>query len=322
MTDVALDWIRAQRDAPWVLHLSYVKPHWPYLAPAPYHAMFRGADTGPIVRGPQDGTADEHPVVQAYRRHDECESFGREDVARHVRPAYMGLVAQVDAHVGRVMAALAADGPPARHARRVHGRPRRVPRATAAWARRSSSTTRSCACRSSSSIRTRAPTRRAAAARRASSRPSTSCRRSSRRWAAARRRIAARAGACCRCCAARRRTRGAMRSYSELDYGFRRARLVLGRRAGECRGCDGAHGRVEVRGLAGVPAAALRPRARSARVARPGRGARDGRASAPTCARGSATGGPRAGTARRSSDAAIEARTDLHRRFGIHIGIW
>jgi arylsulfatase A-like enzyme len=105
-TDVALDWIRTQGDTPWVLHLSYVKPHWPYMAPAPYHAMFRDADTGPIVRGPQDGTDREHPVVAAYRHHDECLSFAQEEVARHVRPAYMGLVAQVDAHLGRLFTAL------------------------------------------------------------------------------------------------------------------------------------------------------------------------------------------------------------------------
>jgi len=110
MTDVALSWIRAQGDTPWVLHLSYVKPHWPYMAPSPYHAMFRDADTGPIVRGPQDGTADEHPVVRAYRSHDECRSFSQESVARHVRPAYMGLTAQVDAHLGRLFEALRESG--------------------------------------------------------------------------------------------------------------------------------------------------------------------------------------------------------------------
>ena len=77
MTDLALDWIRAQGDTPWVLHLSYVKPHWPYVAPAPFHAMFRNADTGPILHGPQDGGADEHPVVRAYREHDECLSFAQ-----------------------------------------------------------------------------------------------------------------------------------------------------------------------------------------------------------------------------------------------------
>jgi arylsulfatase A-like enzyme len=106
MTDLALDWIRAQREAAWVLHLSYVKPHWPYVAPAPYHAKFRGADVGTIRHGPQDGTPDEHPVVRAYREHDECLSFANEAVARHVRPAYMGLVAQLDHHLGRVYDAL------------------------------------------------------------------------------------------------------------------------------------------------------------------------------------------------------------------------
>jgi len=110
MTDRALDWIGAQGDHPWVLHLSYVKPHWPYVAPAPWHALYRGADVGPVLRGTQDGTADEHPVVRAYREHDECRSFAREEVARHVRPAYMGLVAQIDRHVGRIVKALEKSG--------------------------------------------------------------------------------------------------------------------------------------------------------------------------------------------------------------------
>ena len=110
MTDLALDWIRARGTTPWVLHLSYVKPHWPYLAPAPFHKLFRKRDVGPIARGPQDGTPDEHPVVRAYREHDECVSFAHEEIVRHVRPAYMGLVAQVDFHLGRVLDGLEAMG--------------------------------------------------------------------------------------------------------------------------------------------------------------------------------------------------------------------
>jgi arylsulfatase A-like enzyme len=110
MTELALDWIRARGDTPWVLHLSYVKPHWPYLAPAPFHKLFRRQDAGPVAYGPQDRTPDEHPVVRAYREHDECVSFGREEVARHVRPTYMGLIAQVDFHLGRVLDELEAMG--------------------------------------------------------------------------------------------------------------------------------------------------------------------------------------------------------------------
>ncbi len=30
---------------PWCLHLSYIKPHWPYIAPAPYHEHVRRPPT-------------------------------------------------------------------------------------------------------------------------------------------------------------------------------------------------------------------------------------------------------------------------------------
>jgi hypothetical protein len=40
----------ARAATPWVLHLSYVKPHWPYMAPAPYHAMYTADQCLPVVR--------------------------------------------------------------------------------------------------------------------------------------------------------------------------------------------------------------------------------------------------------------------------------
>jgi arylsulfatase A-like enzyme len=109
--------------------------------------------------------------------------------------------------------------------------------------------------------------------------------------------------------------------YCELDYSFRRARLVLGRRAGECRGTmvrtaewkyvawqgfrpqlfDLARDPLEVSDLGAAPGmdgirADLHARLCDWRATRKNRTT--------------------------MSDAAIEARTDLHRRFGIHIGIW
>jgi arylsulfatase A-like enzyme len=110
MTQRALDYIESQGDRPWVLHLSYIKPHWPLIAPAPYHAMYRDADTGRIVRA-DPGTENAHPVLQAYRgTHVDCLTYAREDVVRHVRPTYMGLVRQVDDHLGRVIAHLDRTG--------------------------------------------------------------------------------------------------------------------------------------------------------------------------------------------------------------------
>jgi len=104
-TDLAIDFIRAQGDAPWALHLSYVKPHWPYVAPAPYHARFRAEDARPVVRGAAE-LVDAHPVLAAYRRQEECANFMRDDVIATVRPAYMGLVRQVDDHLARLWRAL------------------------------------------------------------------------------------------------------------------------------------------------------------------------------------------------------------------------
>lgn len=110
VSNEALRFIEQNRDTPWALHLSYIKPHWPYIAPAPYHDLYRGrADDLPLIK-PNRGDGTEHPVVTAYRSHDECVSFANEDVARHVRPAYMGLIKQIDDHLGRVFELLDKTG--------------------------------------------------------------------------------------------------------------------------------------------------------------------------------------------------------------------
>ncbi len=102
MTDRAIDFVRAQVDKPWTLHLSYIKPHWPLMAPDPYHAMYRESDTGAILKG-DPRTENAHPVVQAYRTaHEDCVSHQSEAFVRHVRPTYMGLIKQVDDHLGRL----------------------------------------------------------------------------------------------------------------------------------------------------------------------------------------------------------------------------
>ena len=105
----AIDFIRAAGDAPWALHLSLVKPHWPYVAPAPYHAMFEPGDALQVHRDPRE-RIDPHPVYGAYLRHEESVNFARDEVWSRVRPAYMGLVRQVDDHLARLWSVLAETG--------------------------------------------------------------------------------------------------------------------------------------------------------------------------------------------------------------------
>lgn len=109
MTDRAIAYVERMGSRPWVLHLSYVKPHWPYLAPAPYHAMYRPEQCLPVVRSEAE-RRDAHPVVAAYRRHEESVSFSRDECIRVVRPAYQGLISQLDHHLGRLFERLDALG--------------------------------------------------------------------------------------------------------------------------------------------------------------------------------------------------------------------
>ncbi|HVL74703.1 MAG TPA: alkaline phosphatase family protein [Noviherbaspirillum sp.] len=100
-TDQAIDFIRSRGDAPWALHLSYVKPHWPYMAPAPYHNMYTLDQCLPLRRH-KDELISQHPVLEAYRQQEECANFMREEVSNAVRPAYQGLIKQLDDEIGRL----------------------------------------------------------------------------------------------------------------------------------------------------------------------------------------------------------------------------
>ena len=101
MTDQAMRFIGDMAERPWVLHLSYVKPHWPYMAPAPYHAAYTADQCLPVLRSREE-LRDAHPVLQAYRASEESRSFSMDECVRVVRPAYQGLIEQLDTHLGRL----------------------------------------------------------------------------------------------------------------------------------------------------------------------------------------------------------------------------
>ncbi|NML17375.1 alkaline phosphatase family protein [Azohydromonas caseinilytica] len=109
MTRRAMQFIEEQGDRPWVLHLSYIKPHWPYVAPAPYHAMYSPADVVPARRS-QAERDDPHPVVRGYMDTDPSRSFSQPEVRERVIPTYMGLIKQLDDQLGLLFEFLRAKG--------------------------------------------------------------------------------------------------------------------------------------------------------------------------------------------------------------------
>ena len=102
MTDRAMDFIEAQGDEPWFLHLSYIKPHWPYMAPAPYNSMYSKDQIQPVVRGNKE-KSDPHPIAQVLMGISDSAAFQEDRTREAVVPTYMGLVQQIDDHLGRIL---------------------------------------------------------------------------------------------------------------------------------------------------------------------------------------------------------------------------
>ena len=101
ITSRAIEFIDGMDNQSWMLHLSFIKPHWPYVAPAPYHDMYGPEDVPPANRAAAEKGS--HPVFDAFRQMHPSEAFSKDEVREAVIPAYMGLVKQIDDEVGRIL---------------------------------------------------------------------------------------------------------------------------------------------------------------------------------------------------------------------------
>ncbi|WP_170574888.1 alkaline phosphatase family protein [Ruegeria atlantica] len=101
MTMRAKEFIEEMGDAPWLCHLSFIKPHWPYMAPAPYHDMYGPETYLPVIRSEEE-RQDPNPVFEAFMGMEVSETFSMQGVRETVLPAYMGLIKQIDDHLGRL----------------------------------------------------------------------------------------------------------------------------------------------------------------------------------------------------------------------------
>lgn len=118
----ALDFLRARRpDRPWLLHLGFQRPHPPFAAPAPWHALVPDAAL-PRRIGCDSVAAEaaQHPLLAhwlATQGRDHLWEGARgplhplsEEELRLTQRAYFGLLAEVDDAIGQVLRALEASG--------------------------------------------------------------------------------------------------------------------------------------------------------------------------------------------------------------------
>jgi arylsulfatase A-like enzyme len=101
ITGRAMDFIDQAGDQPWVAHVSYIKPHWPYIVPEPYASMYGPEHILPVSRSEYE-RIDPHPVFGAMQDHRVSRNFARDEVRERVIPAYMGLIKQIDDQMGRL----------------------------------------------------------------------------------------------------------------------------------------------------------------------------------------------------------------------------
>lgn len=89
----------AQAETPWCCHLSYIKPHWPYIVPPPYHNMYGPQHVVPPVRSDREYQR-AHPILKAFMDNPIGKTFSKDEVREAVIPAYMGLIKQADDQMG------------------------------------------------------------------------------------------------------------------------------------------------------------------------------------------------------------------------------
>jgi len=121
LTDELLRYIGLRRDQPWFAHAAYIRPHPPFVASAPYHRMYAPhAMPAPRRATSAAQQAAAHPLVRAYLEHTTTEHFFSgtrrlvasipDDELAQLRATYYGMVSEVDAQIGRLIAQLKAWG--------------------------------------------------------------------------------------------------------------------------------------------------------------------------------------------------------------------
>ncbi len=115
LTDEAIKYLSVQKDRPWFVHLSYLAPHPPFIAPEPYHSMYDpDAVPKPVRAVTVEDEAAQHPYLDYYLHHQRGWGIHYKHESKNnlklddkdvlqARATYYGMMSEVDAHIGRLI---------------------------------------------------------------------------------------------------------------------------------------------------------------------------------------------------------------------------
>lgn len=115
LTDCTLAELSVRQDQNWFAHVTYIRPHPPWVAPEPFNQMYKAADCPPPNR--KDNVAEElaiHPFFAPYIDkfknynliHGPLSGFDKvndDDAIQAMRALYFGLITEVDQQIGRLI---------------------------------------------------------------------------------------------------------------------------------------------------------------------------------------------------------------------------
>jgi arylsulfatase A-like enzyme len=104
LTGSILDYLAQRGGEPWFVHAAYIRPHPPFIVPAPYNTMYDPADVPPPVRrATWEEEGAQHPFMRGATSIPLLR--GPEDDAglRQMRATYYGMMTEVDAQLGRLL---------------------------------------------------------------------------------------------------------------------------------------------------------------------------------------------------------------------------
>ena len=105
--DQAIDYVSVKRAEPWILHLSLLRPHPPWIASEPWNRLYDPESLPPPLRresAGEEGT--QHPWLAHQLKHpvflapDDAKKLNR------MRAVYFGMMSEVDDNLGRLFAHL------------------------------------------------------------------------------------------------------------------------------------------------------------------------------------------------------------------------
>ncbi len=121
LTSKAMDYMDMRFGEEFFCHLSYLRPHPPFIAPPEYHDMYDPADMkAPLHYGDVEAISDTHPLLDFsvnfitqstfYMGGEGLVKDLSEEEVRQVRATYAALVSEVDANIGRLIQQLKDNG--------------------------------------------------------------------------------------------------------------------------------------------------------------------------------------------------------------------